>query len=109
MCVCKYIFRRVNSWTNTYISKRMKYTYINIYIYICIYIHIHIYIYIRKYIHRYQHSDENCVSTTVPESEAYHSQPIQQAKYRFTELTKRNGVFSPEDGSNRKHAVNSRW
>lgn len=39
----------------------------------------------------------------IPESEAYHSQPIQQAKYRFTELTKRNGVFSPEDGSNRKH------
>lgn len=55
------------------------------------------------YINRYQPSDENSVSTTVPESEAYHSQPIQQAKYRFTELTKRNGVFSPEDGSNRKH------
>lgn len=29
--------------------------------------------------------------------EAYHSQPIQQAKYRFTEITKRNGVFSPEE------------
>lgn len=30
-------------------------------------------------------------------NQAYHSQPIQQAKYRFTELTKRNGVFSPEE------------